>query len=136
MDLIQMTRDLGAEIQKSDLYTAYMVAREAADQDKELQDMIGEFNLKKLDLSNAVQSDEKDRDKINALNVTVRDLYNRIMANPLMMAANTTRSELDQTLQFMQQILVYSANGEDPQTIEPESDSCGGDCSGCSGCEH
>ncbi len=134
MDLIQMTRELGVAIQESDVYTGYRVAKDAADSDPRLQDLIGRFNLKKLDLSEAVQNDEKDRDRIAELNQTVRDIYNEIMSSPLMMACNTTREELDRTLQFMQQIIVYSANGQDPMTIEEDPGCAGGDCSGCSGC--
>lgn len=133
MDVIAMARELGAALQQSDEYTAYNVAKNAADGDEVLQEMIGEFNLKKLSLSTEVQKEEKDQEKLAALNEEVRAIYAKIMAHPTMAAYNTTKSELDRLLNFLQQILVYSANGEDPATIEEET-SCGGDCSGCSGC--
>ncbi len=133
MDVIAMARELGAALQQSDEYTAYNVAKNAADGDEVLQEMIGEFNLKKLSLSTEVQKEEKDQEKLAALNEEVRSLYGRIMAHPTMAAYNTTKEELDRLLNFIQQIIVYSANGEDPATIEEET-SCGGDCSGCSGC--
>ena len=133
MDVIAMARELGAAIQRSDEYTAYNVAKNAADSDAELQGMIGDFNLKKLSLSAEVQKEDKDPEKLAALNEEVRSVYARIMAHPTMMAYNTTKEELDRILNFIQQIIVYSANGEDPATIQEET-SCGGDCSGCSGC--
>ena len=133
MDIIEMARQLGAAIQQSDEYTAYNVAKNAADGDEVLQEMIGEFNLKKLSLSTEVQKEEKDQEKLAALNEEVRSLYGRIMAHPTMAAYNTTKEELDRLLNFIQQIIVYSANGEDPAAIQEET-SCGGDCSGCSGC--
>lgn len=43
MDIIKMTRDLAAEMQKSDEYLAHTVARNAADNDEELQKLIGEL---------------------------------------------------------------------------------------------
>ncbi len=135
MDVIAMARELGAALQQSDEYTAYNVAKNAADGDEVLQEMIGEFNLKKLSLSTEVQKEEKDQKKLAALNEEVRSLYGRIMAHPTMAAYNTTKEELDRLLNFIQQIIVYSANGEDPATIEEET-SCGGDCSGCSGACH
>ncbi len=128
MDVIAMARELGAALQQSDEYTAYNVAKNAADGDEVLQEMIGEFNLKKLSLSTEVQKEEKDQKKLAALNEEVRSLYGRIMAHPTMAAYNTTKEELDRLLNFIQQIIVYSANGEDPATIEEET-SCGGDCS-------
>ena len=133
MDVIAMARELGAAIQRSDEYTAYNVAKNAADSDAELQGMIGDFNLKKLSLSAEVQKEDKDPEKLAALNEEVRSVYARITAHPTMMAYNTTKEELDRILNFIQQIIVYSANGEDPATIQEET-SCGGDCSGCSGC--
>ena len=133
MDIIEMARELGAALQKSDEYTAYNVAKNAADSDAELQGMIGDFNLKKLSLNAEVQKEEKDPAKLAALNEEVRSIYARIMAHPTMMAYNTTKEEVDRILNFIQQIIVYSANGEDPATIQEET-SCGGDCSGCSGC--
>ena len=133
MDVITMARELGAALQKSDEYTAYVLAKSAADGDEELQRMIGDFNLKKLSLSAEIQKDEKDGEKISALNDEIRSLYGEIMSQPAMLAYNTTKNELDRVLNFIQQIVVYSANGEDPFTIQEET-SCGGDCSGCSGC--
>ena len=133
MDIIEMARELGAALQRSDEYTAYNVAKNAADNDAELQGMIGDFNLNKLSLNAEVQKEEKDPAKLAALNEEVRSIYARIMAHPTMAAYNTTKEELDRILNFIQQIIVYSANGEDPATIQEET-SCGGDCSGCSGC--
>ena len=133
MDVITMARELGAALQKSDEYPAYALAKSAADGDEELQRMIGDFNLKKLSLSAEIQKEEKDGEKISALNDEIRSLYGEIMSQPAMLAYNTTKNELDRLLNFIQQIVVYSANGEDPFTIQEET-SCGGDCSGCSGC--
>ncbi len=133
MDIIALTRDLGAQVQQCDQYLAYHAAKDAADADQELQNMIGEFNLKKISLSTEIQKEDRDTDKLASLNEEVRSLYSQIMEKPTMAAFNTTKNELDRVLNFMQQILVNAANGEDPYTVEEEI-SCGGDCSGCSGC--
>ena len=98
MDVIAMARELGAAIQQSDEYTAYNVAKNAADNDQLLQQMIGEFNLKKLSLSAEVQKEDKDQEKLAALNEEVRAIYGRIMSYPAMVAYNTTKEELDRVL--------------------------------------
>ncbi len=98
MDIIEMARQLGAAIQQSDEYTAYNVAKNAADNDQLLQQMIGEFNLKKLSLSAEVQKEDKDPEKLAALNEEVRAIYAQIMSHPAMMAYNTTKAELDRVL--------------------------------------
>lgn len=133
MDVIKMARDLGAELQKGDAYIGYSVAKEAADNDAELQKLIGEFNLKKVKMSEEIQKEEKDEAKLQEINEELKKIYNDIMNNPNMIAYNTTKGQLDKVLNFIQQIIVYSANGEDPYTVEEES-SCTGSCSSCSGC--
>ena len=44
MDVIQMTRELGKAIQQDDRYTAYMLAKQANDNDAELQADIDKFD--------------------------------------------------------------------------------------------
>ena len=135
MDIITMARELGVEIQKSTDYLAHRAATTAADGDEALQALIGEFNLKKLALSQEVQKDEKDQDKIATLNNEVKDIYTNIMTNENMTTYNDTKAVMDKTLNFLQQIIVYAANGEDPLTVQDETESaCSGSCSSCSGC--
>lgn len=133
MDIISLAREMGAKLQECDEYIAYQAAKTVADEDQELQEMIGSFNQKKEDLSAEVQKPERDTDRLAKLNDEVRDLYTQIMKRPSMAAFNTTKGDLDRTISFVQQIIVSSANGEDPYSVE-ENLSCGGNCSGCSGC--
>ncbi len=133
MDLITLARELGAELQKSEIYTAHKAANEAADADGELQNLIADFNEKKAVLSQEVQKTEKDQDAITALNEEVKSIYGKIMNNENMVQYNVTKGAMDKQLNFIQQIIVYAANGEDPYAVE-ESEACGGSCSSCSGC--
>ena len=131
--IIEKTRELGAMIQDSDEFAAFLLAKTAADKNEELQDLLGQFNLRKVDLNRAITSEEKDKDKIAELNKEVKNLYEKIISNPLMLAYTTTKTELDKTVRFVQQIILGSAAGENPFEIE-EEESCGGDCSSCGGC--
>ncbi|MEA5011845.1 MAG: YlbF family regulator [Angelakisella sp.] len=134
MDIIKLARELGEQLQQSDEYVAFNAAKTVADDDKELQDLIGQFNLKKIALNSEVQKEDRDAEKLTALNEEIRSLYSTIMQRPSMIAFNTTKEELDKVIGFVQQIIVASANGEDPYGVQEASSSCGGDCSGCSGC--
>lgn len=131
-ELIEKTRELGVAIQDTDEFTAFIVAKTAADKSEKLQDKLGQFNLKKLDLNRAIIADEKDNEKIAALNAEVKTLYEEIVSDPLMIAYSTTKDELDGMVRFMMQIIEGSANGENPYEIEEQA--CGGDCSACGGC--
>ena len=131
--IIEKARELGSMIQDSDDFAAFLVAKTAADKNTELQDLLGQFNLKKLDLNRAMTAEEVDKDKITALNKDIRDIYDKIINNPLMAAYTTTKVELDKTVNFVDRIILGSAAGEDPYGIEEEDD-CAGDCSSCAGC--
>ena len=71
-------------------------------------------------------------EKIAELNGEVKNLYEAIVSDPLMIAYSTTKDELDNTVRFIMQIIQGSANGDNPYEIEEQS--CGGDCSACGGC--
>ena len=43
MDIMEMTRELGKALQQDDRYTAYMLAKQANDNDQELQEDIAHF---------------------------------------------------------------------------------------------
>ncbi len=134
MDIISMARELGREIQQDPRFKAYHAAKEKADNDKELQDKIGRFNLLKVELQQEIQKPEKSQERMTKLDGELKALYADIMNNGHMTAYNTTKEEMDDLIGFLQQIIVYSANGDDPDTIEQEEAGCSGSCGGCSGC--
>ena len=45
MELIQMAREMGKEIQKSEVYKKLVEAKEKNDSDAELQDLIGQYGV-------------------------------------------------------------------------------------------
>ena len=64
MDIIEMTRKLGVEIQQQEVFKNYIKAKAANDNDVELQEMIGQFNVIRMQLDQALSADEKDGDKV------------------------------------------------------------------------
>lgn len=133
MDVIQMARDLGKAIQQEQAYLKLQVAQQNSDNDKELQNLIGEFNLKRMSINNEAQKSDRDDDKLQQLNADMRNVYSEIMQNENMIAYNEAKEELDSTLQRVLAIISQSANGEDPETTD-YNPGCSGSCSSCSGC--
>ncbi len=133
MDIIEQTRALGKMIQEDKRYIAYCTARDKNDQDQELQKLIGEFNIKRVDLNTEMSKDEKDTEKLKELDNTIKELYGQIMENDSMAAFNSAKTEMDSLLSQINNIITMCANGEDPDTCNPVS-GCGGSCSSCSGC--
>ena len=132
MDVIELTRQLGAAIQADARYKNYMASKTANDNDAALQENIGEFNLIRMSLDKELSSDNKSDEKVKELNEKLRSVYSAIMATPAMIAYNEAKIALDELLNDVNAIITMSANGEDPATCEPSH--CTGSCSTCGGC--
>ena len=135
MDYIKMARELGAEIQKTEEFKTVELAKVQNDADTGLEKLIGEFNMKRMDLGNEMQKEEQDKAKIEAIDNELKGMYASIMENENMKAFNDAKTAFDDILQQINTIIMMSANGQDPMTIDPKPNSCGdGGCSSCSGC--
>lgn len=134
MDIIQMAREIGKAIQADDRYIAYCLAKEANDNDDQLQNLIGAFNLKRMELNMEVGKPDKDTEKVQMLNDVIKDMYKQIMENPKMMVYNSTKTAMDELLGQINNIITMSANGLDPETCDVSTASCSGDCGSCGGC--
>ena len=133
MDVIAMARQLGKALQQDEGYLRLMVAQQQNDADETLQALIGNFNLARINLNTELNKTDKDQARVTALNEEVRAVYGQIMDNENMAAYNKAKTEFDDTVDFVMQILRGSINGEDPDLIEKQS-GCSGSCSSCSGC--
>ena len=137
MELIQMAREMGKEIQKSEVYKRLVEAKEKNDNDAELQDLIGRFNLKRLTINNQINDNQKhDEDEMRRLDSELKEIYHEILANENMAAYNDAKNAMDDLMNQISTILMYSVNGEDPQTCpsRQETAGCSGSCASCSGC--
>lgn len=140
MDIIEMTRNLGVELQKQEAYVKFAAAKKANDEDKQLQEDIGQFNLIRMQLDQFLSSEEElnenkeeIRNKINDLNKQLKDTYSKIMASESMINYNVAKTELDVLVNQINAIITLTVNGEDPLTCEI-SQGCSGSCESCSGC--
>ena len=86
MDIIALAREIGHQIQADARYTALRTAQADSDADGDLQELIGEFNLKRLAINNEASADAPDADKQARLNRELREVYAKIMSNEHMKA--------------------------------------------------
>ena len=130
--ILEMAKELGYAIQRDERFVRTQMAQKAADDDKVLQDLIGEFNLKRMALSGEAEKETRDEKKMETLNQELRDLYGKIMENEHMVAYNEARVDLDKLVNQVAEVISMSAHGQDP--AEYQEHSCSGDCGCCSGC--
>ncbi|MCR5601991.1 MAG: YlbF family regulator [Ruminococcus sp.] len=134
MDIMKMTRELGKAIQQDDRYTAYMLAKQANDEDKELQEEINRFEDLRMNLGSAMSVEEPDSDKIKALDTELKSVYQNIMKNPKMIVFSGAQQALEKLVSNIQQMISMCANGEDPETCQIPESGCTGSCASCGGC--
>ena len=133
MDVIMTARELGKAIQQDERFIRYVKAKLANDNDEDLQNAIGNFNVKRMELEKAAGEENKDEEKIKTLNEELRTIYGEIMASAPMVEYNTAKAHLDQMMNEVNIVLSKSLDGEDPETLTVES-GCTGSCSTCGGC--
>lgn len=134
MNMIEKARELGREIQASEAYIKVMSIKEACDEDKGLQEAIGELNLKRMSINNEAQKEERNEEKIKQLNDEFREIYQTVTQNENLLAYNQAKTELDGMVQRITGIITLCGDGMDPETADYEPPACGGECSSCSGC--
>ena len=134
MDIIELTRELGKAIQADPRYVEMQLARQQSDEDQELQEAIGEFNLKRMAISNEAAKPGRNDETMQRLNKEFREVYGKIMTNEHMKRYDAAKTEFDALFQRVTGILNLCAEGDNPETCDYDAASCGGDCSSCAGC--
>ena len=67
------------------------------DKDEELQNLIGEFNLARMDLNNEIGKSERNDARIAELNEKVNSLYGQIMGNEAWWLTNEAKRDCEAT---------------------------------------
>lgn len=135
MTVIEQTRELGKALQQDERYKRYIKACEVNDTDTEVQKAIGDFNLKRAELSKEMKEPSKNADRLTELDKEIREMYDEIMAMPKMVEFNEAKADMDKLLDSINYIVSMAANGEDPATCPEEAPhACNGSCHTCGGC--
>ena len=134
MDCIDLFKRAAMALQTDPRYLALDQARKANDKDEELQNLIGEFNLARMDLNNEISKNERSDERIAELNTKVNDLYGKIMADEGMTAYNEAKRDCENLVNYIDAIINTAMNGGDPMTVHELGNSWPGSCSTCGGC--
>ena len=124
MDCIDLFKRAAMALQTDPRYLALDQARKANDKDEELQNLIGEFNLARMDLNNEISKSERSDERIAELNTKVNDLYGKIMADEGMTAYNEAKRDCENLVNYIDAIINTAMNGGDPMTVQEPSESC------------
>lgn len=134
MDCMDLFKKAAAAMQTDPRYLELDAARRANDADQELQGMIGEFNLARLDLNNESAKAETDAARVADLNKRINDLYTQIMASEGMVRYTAAKAECEAMVSYIDAIINTAMNGGDPMTVQQPEGGCTGSCATCGGC--
>ena len=134
MDCIDLFKRAAMALQTDPRYVALDQARRANDKDQELQNLIGEFNLARMDLNNEIGKTERSDERIAELNEKVNSLYGQIMGDEGMVAYNEAKRECENLVNYIDAIINTAMNGGDLMIVQEPSASCTGSCYTCGGC--
>ena len=134
MTVLEAVRNLGEAIQADERFLRYAKAKLENDKNGELQDLIGKFNMTRMNLDEVMTAENRDEEKVQALNEELRKVYLDIMGKESMVEYNAAKVDLDGMLNDINSVIMQCVDGADPKTVEPEVHSCSGSCESCGGC--
>lgn len=134
MTVLEAVRNLGEAIQADERFLRYAKAKLANDKNSELQDLIGQFNVIRMNLDEIMSDENRDETKVQEMNEELRKVYLDIMSKDSMVEYNASKVDLDGMLNDVNSVIMQCVEGADPKTVEPEVHSCSGSCESCGGC--
>ena len=128
-ELKQLAHDLGNAIEASEVFKKYAEAKAKQETDSELQMLIGEYNLRRMQLMTELQKDtaEQKEETLNSMRDQMNSAYEKVISNPIMKEFSQASEDLQEAVNEVYQIINFHVTGEEPH-------SCGGNCSSCGGC--
>lgn len=137
MDAIQAVRELGKAIQADERYIEYSRAKKVNDEDTELQNLIGEFNLIRQNAAMEYNKpeEEQNKEKLADLNAKMQEAYEKVMANENMALFTVAKAGMDELMGQVNTVLTLVLQGADPETCPTtQPTGCTGSCASCGGC--
>ncbi len=137
MDAIQAVRELGKAIQADERYIEYARAKKVNDEDAELQNLIGEFNLIRQNAAMEYNKpeEEQNKEKLTKLNADMQEAYEKVMANENMAMFTVAKAGMDELMGQVNTVLTLVLQGADPDTCPTSQPTgCTGSCESCGGC--
>lgn len=129
MDVMEIARQLGEEIQKDDRYKNLESAKMMQGMDISLQSLIEDFNTSRSIMMKEMEKTTPDNEKVEELQKKLEALYQEVMANNNMKAFVDASQEMDKLLSQINGVIQFYVTGE--EACSPDAcASCGGGCGG------
>lgn len=127
MDILQTAKELGQAIADSELMAAVKKAEDIQNNDEKAQALIGEYNLKRMQLAQRVHKEDLTKEEMEEIRTELSAEFDKLMQYDVISNFITAKKELDALVEQVNNIITFYVTGQTPG-------GCSSDCSSCSGC--
>ncbi len=126
-EIIEKAKELGVLLKDSEIVKEYIAAKTAYEQDRQIQELMGQFNLHKMSMSMLAKQEHPDEERIADHEKQLEEVYNKIMETELMADFQQKSQRVDAIISNINSIINLYISGN-PTGV------CTGSCSTCGGC--
>ncbi len=134
MDIDLETINFAKKIQQTTVFLNLKKAKQKNDSDLDLQNLINEFNLLKLQFSRCNKKGENSEE----IGHKIGEVYDKIMANENMINFNHFSEKMNNLMNKINKVLMAAVNDKPLEEISKMENinetGCNGLCDNCSGC--
>ena len=128
-EILKEAQALGKLIAASDEVKAANAAKDAYENDKEMQALITEYNVNNKALAEEYKKSEHDEALMTSIKKRIGELYNQIMAHPVYVSYMAAQEGVGELMRLVTDEINFEVTGE-----RPSASACSGNCSSCGGC--
>lgn len=127
MDIMEMAKDLGKAIADCPQMAKMKETEKIQNNDEEAQKLIGEYNLRRMQLAQKAQKEDISKEELEAVRDELNAEFDKLLQNHAINAYVTAKKDVEALIAQVNNILSYYITGEQQQ-------GCGHSCDSCSGC--
>lgn len=125
MEIFELAKLLGETIKKDSRLIEFEEAKQAYENDVELQNALKEYEVQQHALQSEMIKEDKDGFTIDAINERINTLYDAIVTNASFLRLNQLQVEVNELMNEVNNTITCAITGEDPKTA------CTHNCSTC-----
>lgn len=127
MEIFELAAALGQKLKEDERLIALENAKNAYEQNKELQTYLVEYDVQQKAMQKAVTLEDRDMDLIQSIQRRIDELYDLIVNNEAFVELNRAQAVVNELMNSVNQTIMTQITGEEPS-------GCTHNCSTCSGC--
>lgn len=127
MEIFELASELGKKLKDDARLVALEKAKEAYENNKELQTYLVEYDVQQRAMQKAVAEADRDMQMIESIQTRIDTLYRQIAEHPVFAELNRTQAEVNELMNAVNQTIMTQITGEEPS-------GCTHNCSTCGGC--